>query len=306
MQAMFGPSGLASVVVIASLMLAAGSHAAVVRSADANTVLLWHFEETSASSGADVADSGPNHISGNLYNDGVDNTPVTTNLNVAGVSGSGLNLFGLSVTTRALVTGTVGNNWAGGDFTIEFWVKGIKNADLSGADATLGRKLIASHDTQYDWSLGLNSDGGFKLYSNQTTDGDDGIADNSFSHSTGALTWDASKWYYIALVSDADASFGTNKAQYKIYRAADGDASLTLIDTAVLTQADNSPSAGLQVGSDTGSFKTARALDFTVDEVNYSKMARTQSYLNQAVPEPTALGLMSAGILGFLTRRRRR
>src|SRR5687768_397090 len=77
----FHTYGFAALTVAGVVTITSQLAAAVVRTPDANTVLLWRFEETAASVGVDVQDSHTNDIDGRGFDDGVDNATASVDFN---------------------------------------------------------------------------------------------------------------------------------------------------------------------------------------------------------------------------------
>lgn len=290
---------------VVSLTLAGVSRAAQEHIADANTLVLWHLEETNAVAGNYVVDSGPLGNDATALNDGVNGSFTATAdqtvfHNVAGVPGlgSGVQFTPLvpvddnrkRATVRVTDVGV--GEWPGGSFTLEMWVNGISMTELSTADSGFGRFLAAQ--SRWDWSLGLTTNGAFRLR------GDPGTIQ------TDGLTWDSNTWYYIALVADTNGQASGN-ALYSFYRGTNFAPSLTLIGSVVGTAVVNNGAGSVSsfsIGSGVTPGAPNRTLTFFADEVHYSDVARSEIYLqDKLLPEPTTAALVGLGSLLLLRRR---
>jgi len=204
------------------LVVAPSGRAAQVHTADANTIVLWHLDETS--NGAGFQDAGALSNTGFAFNA---SSPVTVFPGAASVPGlTNAVQFRPTLATVGLQRATVVDNvapfdeggWTGGSFTLEMWAMGISMTELSTAAPDFGRFLAG--DSRWDWSLGLTTNGAFRVR------GDPGTIQ------TAGLTWDSNTWYYIALVADTTGQTPGN-ALYSFYRGTNFAPSLTLVGSIV-------------------------------------------------------------------------
>src|SRR5690606_31240769 len=146
--------------------------------------------------------------------------------------------------------------WAGGSFTLEMWVTGIDSSVLAGADS-LGR-FLAGHN-RWDWRLGLSANGALIL------------GGGSGTIATSNLSWDASTWYYLALVADT-TGLPPGQARYTFYRATEADNWLTALGSFIGNAVVNDGAGGstnFYVGSGSNPGASGRNLTFIADEVHY-------------------------------------
>ena len=246
------------------------SFARIDHTADSDTIALYHLEETAAQDGNDVFDAGSFGNDSRVINDGINFMPVTVDLNVSGVSGSGVHISTNENRAYVECMSINSNEWLGGDFTFEMWVKNV--GSLAGADPTyFGSLLALQRNAIIEWSLGLNSDGGFKLTVNNLAD----------KYSTSALAWPTGVWFHVVLVADTNGvGVGVDEARYSLYRTAENSRELDLIDSVVLSKtAIPGAASNLRIGrSETD---VTRQVDFLADEIHYSRIARSESYLAQ-------------------------
>jgi hypothetical protein len=287
------------------------ARAAIIRTADADTVVLWHLDDTTPNQlpgGVnDFVDS-----SGNGYHGvGADIPAVATDqivMGQPGVLGLSAQLNGPTANKRSFInrSGNIATEWTSNSFTFEAWIKNpgsLATAD-SAAAGGVGRLIGFSRPSAVNWSLGIGSNGALRVFSNLAVG-----ALTSFTQVSSALTWDNNAWYYVALVSDDAATANPDTAQWTVYRAKDGATSLTTVMSfeAKRTAAGNSVVAG---GDNNSTDDTAkRAFHGFIDEVHFSNGARSVAYLTGAlvsVPEPSSLFLISCAVIGFSAVRRRR
>jgi hypothetical protein len=305
--------GLAS----AGLMTAlpAGSRAAVVHAADANTILLWHLDETAFSTmvGGDTIDASNNHINGDIFDDGLGSALQTVfPSSTTAVAGTAYQFKGLDndpVQRNELRSSTIStSNWGGGAFTLELWVNIANLSKMAGADNTLGRVLAEQRNaggTALNWSLGLQADATdasqfqLRFFTN--------VSGSADTHNTQSLSWQAGTWYYLALVADPSvAGLQAGQSQYTLYRRT-LEGALSQVDQFTAATATFSGGGQFRIGGEDSGTETDRDFYGNLDEVHYSNIARPLSYLqnSSAVPEPASLGLLCAGGLLMLRRRRR-
>ena len=247
---------------------------------DWESVVLWHLDETVAVNSEtlpDVEDAGFYNNPGRAYRDGLDRAPQTVFLNTNGVAGAGAS-FQLGTNDQANIVALHAvptNNWGGGDFTVELWVKGIGDADLTGADATYGRVLVSNERllgavtaNGAGWGLALDASGQFKLGSDTTRLT---IAND--------LAWDKNTWYYIAMTADTSGG-GAGQSVFTVYRGVLGAKQLATVGSVTL------PDVGVSAGGETfsvgsyGSDLPSRKVDFFCDEVQFSRVVRPLDYLD--------------------------
>jgi len=264
--------------------------------ADSDTLVHWHFAETAASPGfPDTADSGPLGLNGDIYNDGLGPyIPKTTFMDANGLAGSGIEFAGKAnrgpnlgdaadyrstVLTFALTT----NHWSGGSFTSEMWVKGISNEQIeSQADGNFGAYLMGQGRLGQDWALSIVwgfSKAGFMLRINRGPDTSNEVVRFFGSNS---VDFDPSTWYYIALVSDT-AGQTPGKARYTVYRrTGTGEGGFEVIQSRTMDEVVGDGGKGGDyyfAGSSFNPGLICREIDYTADEVHYSRVARSQAYL---------------------------
>lgn len=276
-------------IALLSLLLILTDHidAATLIQPDANTVLLWRLNETS---GSTFSDASSNSLNGT----GFDVAPGQISDGQPGVLGNAVSMG--ATTGRNFIRNNAINDtsFASGDLTLQIWVE---NPLLTGADASLGRVIAAQRNTgagSVDWSLGITSTGAVTLFGNNG---------GSISFTSTALTWDPNVWYNMSLVVDTTGA----SALYTIYRAQDGATALTLVGSVTGYAPGNIGSAGVfSIGGDSNSTTAGRRFGGLLDEVQYSNVARDQTYLLASVPEPTTVGLTLLGSLLFLAYRSRR
>jgi hypothetical protein len=281
------------------------ARAAIVRTADADTIVLWHLDDTTpdqAPGGRDFVDSSGNAHHGNGFSIAADQIV----MGQPGVLGLATQMLGPPVNKRNFINRatTITTDWTSNSITFEAWVK--SPASLSDADPSFGRVIGMARDGggAISWSLGITSTGALRVFSNNTVG-----AQPSVGVSSSALTWTPGVWYYVALVSDD--SFGTaDTAQWTVYRAKDGDTALGTPLINVLAKR-SAPTNGFGLGGDvnTGDDGLNRAFNGFIDEAHFSNVVRSESYLTGAlvaVPEPSSLFLIGCAVMGFSAARRRR
>lgn len=281
--------------------------AGLVHAPDANSILLWHMDEAAPVAGDDLADASGNGLTGFLIRDGIDTGgSQTTFLDATGVKGDANGALQLtpSIQDQANASEAIpGGTFGGGDFTVEFWVTGFDDADLSGNDDTFGapfvsneRLLGAVSGDGEGWGFGLNSDGEMMVGS-----------DTVRSTFTSGLDWVSSTWYYVALVVDT-AGGGVGTSSFTAYRSPLGGP-FEQVGSTVLNDIVAS-GQNLTLGDVSGD-PASREFDRIVDEVHFSDIARSETYLFKStfdIPEPSTvfLTLVGAGILGLQRKRNRR
>lgn len=316
------------ITVCGALALCAGfyggqARAAIIRSPDANTLVLWHLEETTADqfggSSPNIADfedsSGNNH-----HGIGRDIAADQLVMGQPGVLGLATQHNGPAALPQPLGkrnfitrTGTITTEWTGtNSFTFEAWVKNpgsLSDADSSATTGT-GRVIGMSRDSAVAWSLGIINTGQLRVFSNNGVPNPLDPPNNypSLVLTSSALTWETDVWYYVALVSNDAATPDVSTAQWTVYRAKDGD--IALGSPVINVEAKRSaPQNGFGVGGDTNTSDDGlnRAFRGFIDEAHFSKGARSESYLTGAlVPEPSSSFLVGCAVIGFAAARRRR
>lgn len=301
-------SAMAAVLALAAGTAATSAQAAVVHSADANTTLLWHLNETNLTNTVnDALDSSTNAIHGAVFNDGLNNTPKTISAGSAGVTsdtGDGAyNFYGRSVSNRNVIRSANLPSMSGA-FTLEMWIKipdfssyNAPNVVEPTTGAVLAYKRANSGGGTIDWSLGLlptatSGSMQFRLYK------------GTGGQSTAAVQLQANTWYYIALTSTPTTG---GMADYNIYYAVDGASALTQAGSYSLAQA--ATASGQTDALFIGGYTTGQFNNFNgfMDEVHFSNSARSQQYMMSviAIPEPASVGLLGAAVTLPLLRRRR-
>jgi len=279
------------------------SAAIIEHTPDANTLLLYHFNETTPDQYAGGADFGDSNYSGspgpfNGFGFDIASDQIVMGQNSVPGLDKAIQLRGPSATPAAKRNSVTagdgfgaGNYWNGGSMTIEAW---IMNPLLAGGDSTTGRLIAISRETAISFSFGLTSTGAMKTFGN--------VTDSSFNISTSGLTWNLNTWYYVALVVDTTGQ-DAGMAEFSFYRAAYGDTSLTLLhSTTGLAPGD--ANSGLSIGGETTA--NSRSFQGYIDEVQFSNIARSADYLaTYAIPEPSAIALGAIGIGLILLRVRR-
>lgn len=290
----------------ASLVIASGplSAAVIQHTPDANTLLLYHLNETTPNQypdGADFADSNFTGSPGPFDGFGFDIASDQIVMGQASLPGLGnsVRMLGPTASKRnAISAGSAfsgGNYWNGGSLTLEAW---IMNPLLTGADSTTGRVIAMSRNSSISFSYGLTTTGAMKAYGN--------VTGGSFNISTSGLTWEIDTWYYVALVVDTTGQ-EAGMAEYNFYRAAYGTESLSLLHTAI-GQAPGDADSGLTIGGETSA--NARTFQGYMDEVHFSNIARSEDYLSSygVIPEPSTslLVCLGLGLALFRAQRLRR
>jgi uncharacterized repeat protein (TIGR01451 family) len=251
--------------------------------ADSDTLVHWHFSEPAAPPDfPDTVDSGPLGLDGWIYNDGIDRSPKTVTLDAGGLAGSGIEFQGFANDGSSASRATVvffdlpTGEFPGGDFTAELWATGISDSELdSRADGTFGMYLIGQGRLGEDWALSLEFDGRFQLRFNRAGSGG---GEQVVTFGNAGVDWDNDTWYYIALVADTNGQ-AAGMAEYTVYRrTGTAESGFEIIGTAV-RPAVVSDGESFFAGTSPSPGAVARVLDFTCDEVHYSKAARSQSYL---------------------------
>lgn len=258
--------------VLAGVWSGAGEAArgATPHTADGQTAVLLHVDETvpdSVAGGADFADAsgGGRHASG--YDIASGAIVLGTN-GVTGGTDKALDLQAATGKRNAVEVLSVTNVFSGGSFTTELWVQ--NPGALATADVTLGRVLATVRFSAISWSLGLNSDGGLRLYGNNN---------GTSAYSTGGRGWESNRWYYVALVSDTNGQ-AAGKARYSFYRRALGEPLACLGSLVTNAAINNASSDRLQFGGATDAANAARMFKGQMDELHFSNAARTWAYLN--------------------------
>lgn len=259
----------------AALMLGPplASSGAAVRNPDEHTILLWHLEETvpdSVPGGMDFADASPNR----LHAYGADFGSHGIVAGKAGVIGRAVDLVAPNGRNSIRNSRVTEEYWGDGSFTFEAWVR--NPGSLESGDATTGRQIAAHEDRDTAWSLGIGRDGALIVH------GDTRF--HELQHRTTPLEWRPEVWYHVGLVSEAS---GSERAKYTIYRTPESAMRLTEAGsfTGAAVRLDGDNTNGLTVGGETnpdGSADPTR-FDGRVDEVHYSKVARSRDHLLEAV-----------------------
>lgn len=259
------------------VVLGSSAHAATVIQPDASTVLLWRLNETSGSNFADASSNG-------LNGTGFDVAAGQITDGVPGVLGNAVSMGGTTGRNFIRNNAISSSNFASQDFTLQIW---MQNPLLTGADATTGRVIAQQRNSgsaAVDWSLGVTSAGALTVFGNNG---------GSLSYTSSSLNWDLNTWYNLSLVADTNAGITT----YTLFRAANGDTSLTLVGSFTGYAPGTLGSAGVfSIGGDSNSTFASRRYGGLLDEVQYSNVARDEAYLLASVapvPEPSTVGLLT-------------
>ena len=278
-----------------TLSLAAGARANYVSpyTADANTVVLYHLDETAGATTAVDA-------SGN----GFDLTASTSPFD-GGASANGLSTaptFGKvdgGKQLRRTMTAPDLANFDTTSFTIEAWAK---NPDLTSIGDHNGILAYRGSTGRFQFSVFGANTGANAGKLNFNYNRDDTGAYYGTIQSNG-LTWETDKWYHVVVTYDSNTA-AANDSIVTFYRNSIDDVSGIPQMVGQLTgQPDIEP---LDAGStlNLGGFETNNQRNFAgyLDEVRWSNGVLTS--FNLAIPTPAALpaGLMMMGLIGLRRR----
>jgi len=273
----------------ASLTLTAGLYAGPVTpyTADANTVVLYHLDESSGATTAVDSSGNGMDLSAGVSPFAGDSGPdgLGTSADFSDENPNKQLVRTLSASELAQFSPT--------QFTVEAWVR---NPD---SDKTDHNGIIAYRNGGTDrFQFTINQDAIRLDYIRDDTDA-------FYSGATsGALTWNEDEWYHVAVSYDANTA-ATGDSIIKFYRNSVNDTSQIANLVATLTnQPDLTPySVGgrLRLGGFDGIGR--RNFGGLLDEVRYSNGV-LESF-NLAVPTPAALPAGLA-LMGLVTLRRRR
>lgn len=276
-------------------------------STDANTVALYHLDETSGSSVIDASGNG-RHAAYEYLDSGGNPLLISRGLasaspflGTATSSGDSPASGGSRIfwTDTSAGNGSILLPAATNAFTVEAWVR------LSdGVDGALQR-IAAVQPTgvgAIDWSFEIiGSDNPFHAGSLSVSDS--AVTNRAFI--AGGLTWDTDAWYHLAFVySEISAS----QANYSFYRTEAGETTASLLGTITTNKLVSHPSLAdreFNLGNFYGD-SGKQHLNGPFDEFRLSSVARTaDDFANTlAVPEPATAGLLTLGIAAVLMRRR--
>jgi len=300
----------ALLLLLATLAPLAAAHAARPSVIDANTLLYWSFDE-----GADAtsfADTSGNGRTGTPYSIG----PTGITPGAEGVMGNGLSMAGASAGSNIFnLVGYAGfseENFPTREFTVQAWIK----APTAQGDDARGNIIATQRmaGANLIWSLGVVSGDTPDAVKLKLVFGN-----SSLTYTTDDLVLGVSDWWMVALV--ATAAETENTQDYQLFLARNGATSLVNLGGLSAVEAQNWGDAhvngrfsvggdGLRISGDNAS-EQARRYNGMIDEVIYSNVARSESYLlAAAIPEASGFAMLVIGatLIGggqWLSRRRR-
>ncbi len=286
---------------VVSLLVAASSvYGQIQYTTDANTVALYHLNETSGSTAFDSSGSNRNATIGSAVAVGRPSQPGlgTSMKDAASLSTGRISYLDTTTTNgQQSVLYTIGQ----AAFTLEAWIK------FDSLDFTSNAMIVAVQPFQnatYDYRLGVLGSSGPNPYA--LTFGTASSPNLAFT--IGGLSWAVDQWYHVAVTVE-NTGPGASDTAIKLFRNVAGD-STTPSPIYSTTRGDlvlNSSTAQRQL--EIGNYYGANGSYFfpgSVDEVRVSNIARTE-FTTLAVPETSTTAMVGIGaILLFLIVRKKK
>jgi len=287
---------------VASALAAVSSvYSQIQYTTDANTVALYHLNETSGSTAFDSSGNNWNATIGSTVSKGRPSQPgLYTSMKTAASLSTGRISYLDTSTTNGQQSELY--TMASTAFTLEAWIK------FDSLEFTSNVMIAAVQPFQnvvYDYRLGVLGSGGANPYA--LTFGTGSTPNMAFP--LGGLSWTVDQWYHVAVTVE-NTGPGASDTVIKLYRNVAGD-STTPSPIYTTTRGDlvlNTSSTAqrqLEIGNYYGA-NGAYYFPGSIDEVRVSNIARTE-FSTLAIPETSTTAMLGIGaVLLFLVIRKRK